>query len=128
MLPKNEKSFHISLEGELSGERYEGDFVCLCVPTVSVRNQISREELRESGDLNNVPMELFLRARWLANCSGRLIQWPTWWDGCRRGQGLIDDNVLKEVYDKCIEAEIEWRQSVKKKAPLPEKGPETPQA
>lgn len=128
MLPKNEKQFHISLEGEISGERYEGDFTCVCVPTISVRNKISRDELREAGDLASAPIELFLRARWLSNCAARLLDWPQWWDGAQRGQGLLDDNVLKAVYDQCIEAEIEWRQNVKKKASVSEKAPETPPA
>jgi hypothetical protein len=118
-LPKNEKSFHVSVEGETSGERYEGDFTCLCVPPIAIRNKIDRDELRETGDLNNVGVELFLRSKWLVNVQNRLMTWPDWWDGCRRGAALLDDNVLKELYEKCIEAEVEWRQSIKKVSPAP---------
>lgn len=117
-LPKNEKLFHISVEGELSGERYEGDFSCICVPPIGLRNKMDREELRETGDLSNVGMELYLRSRWLIQVQNRLISWPDWWDGCRRGVGLLDDNILKELFDKCVEAEVEWRQSIKKVSPV----------
>jgi hypothetical protein len=112
-LPKNEKNFHVSVEGETSGERYEGEFTCICVPNIAIRNKIDRDELRETGDLNNVGAELYLRSKWLMNVQNRLLSWPDWWDGCRRGAALLDDNVLKVLYDKCIEAEVEWRTSIK---------------
>jgi hypothetical protein len=116
MLPKNEKSFHISVEGEITGERYEGTFACVCVPWGGLRNKIARDEIRETGDLDNISEELFLRSRWLANVQNRLVSWPEWWAGCQQGSRLLDDNVLKEVYDQCIEAEVEWRNAVKNKA------------
>jgi len=116
MLPKNEKSFNVNVVGEISGERYEGDFSCVCVPYAALRNKISRDEIRETGDLDNVTTELFLRARWLVNSQNRLLSWPDWWSGTAGGARLIDDNVLQEVYDKCIEAEIEWRKAIKDKA------------
>ena len=117
-LPKNNKDFRISIEGELSGERYEGDFSCVCVPPIGLKNKIDRDELRETGDLSNIGVELFMRAKWLSNVQNRLTSWPEWWDGCRKGVALLDDNVLKELYDKCIEAEAEWRQSIKKQTPV----------
>lgn len=119
-LPKNEKSFHLIVEGETSSERYEGDFTCICVPNIAIRNRIDRDELRETGDLNNIGVELLLRSRWLSNVQNRLTTWPDWWDGCRRGAALIDDNVLKAIYDKVIEAEVEWRASIKKTNPTSE--------
>ncbi len=115
MLPKNEKSFHINVVGETSGERYEGDFTCICVPFIALRNKIARDEIRERGDLDTVTDELFIRARWLVNCQNRLMTWPDWWSGSANGARLMDENVLKEVYDQCIEAEVEWRKSVKEK-------------
>ena len=119
-LPKNEKIFNISVGGEISGERYEGEFTCVCVPPIGLRNKMDREELRETGDLSNVGVELYLRSKWLVNVQNRLLSWPDWWDGCRRGASLLDDNILKVLYDKCIEAEVEWRASIKKAAPAPE--------
>ncbi len=116
MLPKNEKSFHINVVGEITGERYEGDFTCICVPFAALRNKIARDEIRETGDLDNITNELFIRARWLVNAQNRLFTWPEWWAGCNQGAKLLDDNVLKEVYDQCIEAEVEWRNAVKNKA------------
>lgn len=116
MLPKNEKNFHISVVGEITEQNMEGDFTCVCVPTGAQRNAIMRMENRENGDMQNVPTELFMRAKWLANVKGRLLNWPDWWDGVRQGDSLLDDNVLKEVYDQCIEAEVEWRKAIKEKA------------
>lgn len=126
MLPKNEKTFEINVEGEVSGERYAGSFTCVCVPWGGLRNKIARDEIRESGDLDNITTELFLRARWLANTQGRLLQAPDWWVNLSQGAKLLDDNVLKEVYDKCIEAEVEWRTNVKNKASAAT--PATPEA
>lgn len=116
MLPKNEKTFSISVIGEITDERYEGEFTCICVPFAALRNKIARDEIRETGDLDNITSDLFLRARWLVNVQNRLMSWPEWWGGLAQGAKLLDDNVLKEIYDKCIEAEIEWRDKVKKKA------------
>jgi hypothetical protein len=126
MLPKNEATFELNVEGEITGEKYAGSFTCICVPTVGIRNRISRDQIRETGDLANTTDELFLRAMWLANVQGRLIGFPDWWDALGRGSRLIDDNVLKEVYDRCIEAEVEWRKNVKAKAA--ESTPQTPPA
>lgn len=126
MLPKNEKTFEINVEGEITGERYMGTFTCICVPFAALRNKIARDEIRETGDLDNISADLFLRARWLVNAQNRLLSWPDWWGGCNNGARLLDENVLKEVYDKCIEAEVEWRKNVKTKAT--EASPATPQA
>jgi hypothetical protein len=116
MLPKNEKTFYISIVGETSQERYEGTFTCVPIATIAIKNAIERDEIREAGDLNNITVNLYKRARWQAHARNRLISWPEWWDGCRQGSDLIDDNVLKEIFDKIIEAEVEWREAVKKKA------------
>jgi hypothetical protein len=126
MLPKNEKTFSINVEGEITGERWVGDFTCVCVPWGGLRNKIAREEIREQGDNDNVTGELFLRARWMANTQNRIIAAPEWWRSSLNGAKLLDDNVLKEVYDQCIEAEIEWRRKVRDKAT--EATPATPQA
>src|SRR5690606_15269623 len=119
-------TFSISVIGEITDERYEGEFTCICVPFAALRNKIARDEIRETGDLDNITSDLFLRARWLVNVQNRLMAWPEWWAGLAQGAKLLDDNVLKEIYDKCIEAEIEWRDKVKKKAT--ETTPATPQA
>jgi hypothetical protein len=112
MLPKNEKTFTISVIGEISKERYEGTFSCVCVPTGGIRNGILRDETREAGDMTSIPNELFYRAKWLANVKWRVLEAPEWWRGTQNGLNLLDDNILKEVYDKCLEAEIEWREKV----------------
>jgi hypothetical protein len=116
MLPKNEKTFEISVIGEITQEKFMGSFTCVCVPWTALRNKIARDEIRESGDLDNVTTELFIRSRWLANVQSRLTSWPDWWSAVGQGARLLDDNVLKEVYDQCIEAEVEWRMAIKSKA------------
>lgn len=116
MLPKNEKTFSINVMGDDTGERFAGEFTCVCVPFISMRNKIARDEIRECGDLGNITTDLFLRSRYLVNVQSRLTSWPDWWQGMGHGARLLDENVLREVYDKCIEAEVEWRASVKAKA------------
>lgn len=130
MLPKNEKTFHINVVGEITQERYEGDFTCICVPFAALRNKISRDEIRESGDLDNITNELFTRARWLVNAQNRIMTAPDWWNATGQGTRLLDDNVLQAIYDGCIEAEIEWRTNVKNKAAeaATSASPATPQA
>jgi len=116
MLPKNEKVFNLNVVGEVTGERYEGDFTCICVPDIRTRNKISRDEIKECGDLENISTELYARSKWLANASNRVFEAPTWWDSSLYGSRLLDDNILKAVYDKCIDAELEWRANVKGKS------------
>jgi hypothetical protein len=116
MLPKNEKTFEINIEGDTTRERFIGTFTCICVPWAGLRNKISRDEVREAGDLENITTELFLRARWLANLQSRITESPDWWKGLGYGARSLDDNLLKELYDQCIEAEVEWRKKIQEKA------------
>lgn len=115
-LPDNSATFTVRVIGEVSQEEYVGEFSCVCVPTAGARNAIIREELRITGDYENVPGELLVRGRWIANCRGRITSGPIWWKESRGGEDLMDDNVLKEVYDKALEAESKWREEVKQKA------------
>lgn len=115
-LPSNSATFTVRVIGEVTQQEYVGEFKCICVPTTGARNAIIREELRLTGDFENVPPELIIRARWLANCRGRIEDGPIWWKESRGGEDLLDDNVLKEVHEQLMEAESKWRTSVKEKA------------
>ena len=115
-LPKNEAMFSISIIGETTQEQYVGDFICVPIPTIGQRNVIAREEMRLIGDPLYAPADLQVRAIWLSALRVQITEGPTWWTESGYGHGLYDENVVKAIYDKLIEATESWREEVKKKA------------
>jgi hypothetical protein len=115
-LPKNEAQFSFDEIGEVTQQQFVGEFTCVCVPTIALKNQISREEMRVMGDPVLAPSDLQLRGMCLANLRFRIIDGPTWWKESDGGNALLDENIPLSLYKKVLEAETSWREEVKKKA------------
>lgn len=113
MLPLNEKKFHIDLVGETTGEHYKGDFVCTCVLNIGQKHQLEVEIARLMADLKNPTPQLSVMSDLLANISVRTTDAPEWWTRSVSGLDLLDENLIVGIYDALMEAETEWRSTVK---------------
>ena len=49
----------------------------------------------------------------LAELRVRIIDGPEWWEQSRGGALIDDENVLLALYQKIIDTEITWRQSLR---------------
>lgn len=122
-LPKNEKSFMFNVEGEVTGHKYEGQFSTKCALSMQDKRVLEIEQSRLSVDLLNPTDNLVAIARVVANLRVRVLEAPVWFDQMIGSLDILDDNVIFELYSKCLEAANEWQEELKKKAE-PEKSKE----
>ena len=119
-LPKNEKSFMLSVAGEVTGHKYEGQFTVKCVLSMADKRLLEIEQSRLSVDLMNPTNNLVAISRVVANLRVRVINAPDWFDQIIGSLDILDDNVVFELYSKCLDASNEWQEELKKKT-QPEK-------
>lgn len=119
-LPKNEKTFKVDITGEVSFNKWQGDFTVACVLNIGQKHQIEVEKTRLIADLSNPTEKLLGLSVIISNLLVRIKEAPKWWD-MASGLDLLDENVALEVFDQCMKAEREWKDSVKKLANPPQK-------
>lgn len=115
-LPKNEKSFMFSKEGEVTGFKYEGQFSVKCVLTAADKRVLEIEQSRLMVDLKNPTSNLIAISRVVANLRIRVLKAPDWFDQMIGDLETLDDNILFEVWTQCLEASKEWHDELKKKS------------
>lgn len=115
-LPKNEKTFAIDILGEDTGLKYQGEFTVRCVLNMAGKHQLELEKTRLMADYANPSRGLAGIAISLATIRARIVKAPDWWEETDFGAEIIDENVILELYDRCVSAENDWRNSVKKKS------------
>ena len=134
-LPNKEYTFSIDLTGETTNERFKGEFTSLSVLTIGQRMMVEIEKSRRTNDLRNPTGALSMYAEVIATLRVRLIDTPKWWRDGDFGMELLDENVAAAVYDKVLEGETKWRETLdlqaaevlkKEKAKKKEPTPETP--
>jgi hypothetical protein len=120
LLPKNEATFSLEVEGDVTKKRYEGKFTVKCVlenwETMEVGLRADRYNAGSATLANQ--FKLFNRA--LAEAEVRVMfdkernkpMAPSWWIDSDAGRSLLDQNVVFEVYAKCIEATKSWKDSL----------------
>ena len=115
-LPKNEKTFLLSVEGDVTGHKYEGQFSTKCVLSMADKRVLEIEQSRLSMDLLNPTDNLIAISRVVANLRVRIIEAPDWFDQIIGSLDILDDNIIFELYGKCLDASNEWSEELKKKA------------
>ena len=115
-LPKNEKYFDVDITGIDTGVRYQGQFKVKCVLDIAGKHALALEKTRLMADYANPSPDLQAIAIALATVRAKIIDAPAWWKEADDGAKLIDENVIIEIYDKCNEAEDEWRKKLKESA------------
>jgi hypothetical protein len=115
-LPKNEKTFHFSKEGEVTGFKYEGEFTVKCALSLGDKRLIEIEKSRLSVDLQNPTANLDAISRIMANLRVRVIKGPEWFNQQINTMQIIDEDIVFEVYSQCLEASEEWIKELKKES------------
>jgi len=114
-LPKNERTFSIKVEGDTSGETFEGQFTARCVLNMSERHSKELEKTRLMADYANPSGTLSGIAEILSTVRAKLTKWPDWWANLDYGSKILDENVVVQIYDEVQALEREWRSEVRKK-------------
>lgn len=107
-LPQIEGSFSIDMEGGLTKERFQGNFVCK-IPNIKAQTAIAKhramlnggfEEGLDIGTRNLHHMISYLRYT--------LTEYPKWWKESDLGYDLYDVSIIEEIYAKVLEFEKNW--------------------
>lgn len=110
-LPSNERTLSFSCVGQSTKNKYEGEFSFKCKLTMSEKYQLEVEKSRMLSDVKNPTPGLENIIAIASALKMRIKKAPQWWSESANGMNLLDDNVLLDVYDKSIEAEMEWEKA-----------------
>jgi hypothetical protein len=115
-LPKNEKSFEVDIVGDDTFVKYKGEFTTKCVLNMSGKHALELEKTRLMADYANPSSGLRGIAITLSTIRAKIAKSPDWWTKLDQATEILDENVVLYIYDKCVQAEDEWRAKVKKQA------------
>ena len=110
-LPNMEHEFSIQVKGNESQLNWVGDFKYRR-PSIASRGQIDVMRAKLNRDLVSIDPETNLTHTALAHLRFTLIDSPEWWKDSDYGGDLYDNNVIIEIYDKCIDFEKAWSEKV----------------
>ena len=127
-LPKNEKNFMFSEAGEMTSHKYEGQFTVKCILSMADKRLLEIEQSRLAMDLQNPTDNLVAIARVVANLRVRVLDAPDWFDQIIGNLDILDDNIIFELYGKCLDSASEWREELKAKSQPKEETQGNPQA
>lgn len=115
-LPKNEKSFEINLVGEATGKKYEGTFTVKCILNLSDKRRLEIERSKLSADVANPSDNLSAISGVVANLRVRVVDAPEWFKQSINTLDFLDEEVLFDIFTKCMEKSEEWSSEVKRKS------------
>lgn len=118
-LPLKEKTFEFDHVGEDTGKEYKGKFTVLATLTVGQKHALALEKTRLLGNYANPTDDLAGLAIILANLRAKIIDAPEWWKQSAGGANVEDESALVVLYRQVQEAELEWKEELKKKANTP---------
>lgn len=114
-LPSKEKTFSFEHVGETTGKKYDGQFTVLCVLNVGQKHAMALEKTRLMGNYMNPTDDLAGFAVILANLRAKIVSAPEWWNQSGAGANIDDEDALVVLYRKITEAEVLWKEELKKK-------------
>jgi hypothetical protein len=114
-LPSKEKTFDFDHIGEDTGKKYEGRFTVLCTLNIGQKHSLALEKTRLLGNYPNPTDDLAGLAIILANLRAKVVDGPEWWKQSIGGTLIDDESVLVDLYNRVQEAEVEWKENLKKK-------------
>jgi hypothetical protein len=114
-LPSKEKTFNFEHVGDTTGKKYEGMFTVLCVLNIGQKHALGLEKTRLLGSYENPTDDLAGLAVILSNLRHKIVDGPEWWKQSAGGSLLEDEDTLVLLYRKVQEAEVQWREDLKKK-------------
>jgi hypothetical protein len=108
-------SFTVSVDGEITGEKYRGEFKAK--PRLSHRDQMQRDRVRREllgGDPQFADQRTLYQAEIFSQLSVRIIKAPSWWTDSNGGLDLEDDAVIAQVYKQVMKLEEDAIAALKK--------------
>ena len=114
-LPSKEKTFAFKQTGETTGKEYDGQFTVRCILNVGQKHGLALEKTRLLGNYEAPTDDLAGLAIILANLRAKIIDAPEWWKQSNGGALVEDEDVLVMLYRRIGEAELEWKEDLKKK-------------
>ena len=115
-LPSREKTFTFDHTGETTGKQYDGQFTVRCISNVGQKYAMALEKTRLLGDYDSPTDDLAGLAIVLAGLRSKIIDAPEWWKQSSGGSLIDDEDTLVVLYRKIQEAELEWKEDLKKKS------------
>lgn len=110
--PSTEGLFEINVKGDITGKQYSGQFKCKIL-NVKGRAAVAKHFAFLNGDIakNLDPLILALHEQisFLRYC---LVDYPDFWKKSDLGYDLHDENVIREIYNKCIDFEESYLKAV----------------
>lgn len=108
--------------GELSGDPFRGDFkvkTALSWGDSLSQDRVRRELLGEAGGQPTVRAAQI--AEMLAQLAVRVVDAPIWWTSSAGYRGvpgveLVDDNVVREVFNVCMAVDVRVKRELEKQA------------
>lgn len=117
MAEANTAPFYINVEGEVTGEKFPGDFEVkkrLTHADNLRKDQVRRQLLGgQSGEPSARAASIALI---LSELAVRIVSAPKWWTESEGGLKLEDDDVIGKVYDEAMRIEREAAEARKKRA------------
>ena len=114
-LPNKEKSFAFEHVGETTEKKYDGQFTVRCVLNIGQKHSMALEQTRLLGSYENPTNDLSGLAIILSNLRAKIVEAPEWWKQSLGGSLVDDEDALVALYRKVVEAEVEWKEELKKK-------------
>ena len=115
-LPKFERSFDLNYTGKTTGLPYKGTFTVRCVLNIGQKHSVELEKSRLIADQRNPTNSLLNIAIALAELRGRIIEAPSWWKDSKSATDFLDEDVIYDLFNQCLDLEDKWKEEVKKNA------------
>ena len=116
MLPVNEVTITFESVGEFTKKRFVGDFTFKCVLNNAESMQAAIMADRYNGGSTTLPTEVALYNRATAELELRIKSSPKWWSDSDSGRTLMDRGIVFELFNKAMDAQIQWKEKLTEEA------------
>ena len=112
-----DKTFVVQETGETTDRQFIGTFTVK--RTLSKRDDQLADQRRRlilGPQPENATISAANDAYVLGQLSVRITKSPAWWDESDGGLDLKDNNIIAKIYSEAVQAELEWRNEIDKRA------------
>lgn len=115
MLPANEHTLYVKIQGEDTKEWFEGSFTFKCLLNQAEKVEVAVRTDRYNQGSTTISPQHALINRTIAELEMRTIKAPTWWTENGNGRLLYDTNVVFHVFKEAFEAEAAFKKKLEDK-------------
>lgn len=111
-IPETTCEFQIEVEGDLTKNRFIGEFVCK-IPRRKEQCLIDKHRaFLNSGLADQLDPRTLRFHHEISYLRYTITESPKWWKESDLGYELYDENVVRAIYDKVLEFEVEWLKEI----------------